>query len=77
MTSAPALTPHLPGLWLAVATPAAYEVGRHLTEGLRNPTAVRGKAALGVFPIHPMGVKEAVREAIASTTESVATSSSP
>ena len=73
----PILTPYLSGLWLALATPAAYEVGRHLTEGLKNPTAVRDKTALEVFKIHPTGVKEAIRKAIASTTEAVATKSSP
>ena len=65
----PVLTPYLSGLWLALVTPAAYEVGRHLIEGLKNPTVVRDKTALEVFPIRPMGVKEAIRKAIASTTE--------
>ena len=64
----PVLTPYLSGLWLALVTPAAYEVGRHLIEGLKNPTVVRDKTALEVFPIHPMGVKEAIQKAIASTT---------
>ena len=73
----PVLTPYLSGLWLALVTPAAYEVGRHLIEGLKNPTVVRDKSALEVFQIHPMGVREAIRKAIASTTEAVATSSSP
>ena len=73
----PVLTPYLSGLWLALVTPAAYEVGRHLIEGLKNPTVVRDETAAGVFKIHPMGVKEAIRKAIASTTEAVATSSSP
>ena len=64
----PVLTPYLSGLWLALVTPATYEVGRHLIEGLKNPTVVRDKTALEVFPIHPMGVREAIRKAIASTT---------
>src|SRR4051794_18508838 len=65
----PVLTPYLSGLWLALVTPATYEVGRHLIEGLKNPTVVRDKKALEVFPVRPMGVKEAIRRAIASTTE--------
>jgi uncharacterized protein YbjT (DUF2867 family) len=65
----PVLTPYLSGLWLALVTPATYEVGRHLIEGLKNPTMVRDKKALDVFPVRPMGVKEAIRRAIASTTE--------
>jgi uncharacterized protein YbjT (DUF2867 family) len=73
----PVLTPYLSGLWLALVTPAAYEVGRHLIEGLKNPTVVRDKNALEVFSIRPTGVKEAIRMAIANTTEAVATRSSP
>jgi len=73
----PVLTPYLSGLWLALVTPAKFEVGRHLIEGLKNPTVVRDKKALDVFSVRPMGVKEAIRRAIASTTEAVATSSSP
>jgi len=73
----PVLTPYLSGLWLALVTPAKFEVGRQLIEGLKNPTVVRDKTALEVFQIHPMGVKEAIQKAIASTTEAVATSSLP
>jgi uncharacterized protein YbjT (DUF2867 family) len=73
----PVLTPYLSGLWLALVTPATYEVGRHLIEGLRNPTVVRDKTALEVFPVRPMGVTEAIRRAIASTSEAVVTRSSP
>jgi uncharacterized protein YbjT (DUF2867 family) len=71
------LTPYLSGLWLALVTPATYEVSRHLIEGLKNPTVVRDKTDLEVFSVRPMGVKEAIRRAIASTTKAVATSSSP
>ena len=65
----PVLTPYLSGLWLALVTPASFEVGRHLIEGLKNPTVVRDKKAPDVFPIRPMGVQEAIQEAIANTTE--------
>lgn len=60
----PILTPYLSGLWLALVTPATYEVGRHLIEGLKNPTVVRNSKALEVFPIRPMAVAEAIRLAI-------------
>ena len=73
----PVLTPYLSGLWLALVTPAAYVVGRHLIEGLKNPTVVRDKNALEVFSVRPMGVKEAISQAIANTNEAVPTSSSP
>ena len=65
----PVLTPYLSGLWLALVTPTIYDVGRHLIEGLKNPTVVRDGKALEVFPIRPMGVKEAIRIAIAGSTE--------
>lgn len=69
LISVPVLTPYLSGLWLALVTPASFEIGRHLIEGLKNPTVVRDRTALDVFPIRPMGVKEAIRCAIASRTE--------
>jgi uncharacterized protein YbjT (DUF2867 family) len=65
LISVPVLTPYLSGLWLALVTPASFEVGRHLIEGLKNPTVVRDRSALDVFPIRPMGVPEAIRKAIA------------
>lgn len=65
----PVLTPYLSGLWLALVTPATYEVGRHLIEGLKNPTVVQDNSALKAFVVRPMGVKEAIQKAIASTTE--------
>uniref|UniRef100_A0A7C4QSD1 NAD-dependent epimerase/dehydratase family protein n=1 Tax=Schlesneria paludicola TaxID=360056 RepID=A0A7C4QSD1_9PLAN len=66
----PVLTPYLSGLWLALVTPASYDIGRHLVEGLRNPLLVRNHQALEAFSIRPMGVKEAIlraREASRST----------
>jgi uncharacterized protein YbjT (DUF2867 family) len=60
----PVLTPYLSGLWLALVTPASFEVGRHLIEGLKNPTVVRDDAALKVFTTRPMSVSEAIRRAI-------------
>jgi uncharacterized protein YbjT (DUF2867 family) len=63
----PVLTPYLSGLWLALVTPATYEVGRHLIEGLKNPTVVGDSKALEAFPIRPIGVKEAIRLAISES----------
>ena len=68
LISVPVLTPYLSSLWLALVTPASFEVGRHLIEGLKNPTVVRDTTALNVFSIRPMGVKAAVQKAIDSTT---------
>ena len=70
LISVPVLTPYLSSLWLALVTPTAFEVGRHLIEGLKNPTVVRDSKALEVFPtIRPMGIREAIRKALANTTE--------
>ena len=69
LISVPVLTPYLSGLWLALVTPKTYEVGRHLIEGLKNPTVVLDKSALEVFSIRPMGVRAAIQQAIASTTK--------
>lgn len=62
----PVLTPYLSGLWLALVTPATYEVGRHLIEGLKNPTVVGDNSALNAFSIRPMGIKEAIRNSLAN-----------
>src|SRR5690348_16175177 len=68
LISVPVLTPYLSSLWLALVTPTAFEVGRHLIEGLKNPTVVRDRTALDVFPIRPMEMREAIQKALASTT---------
>lgn len=61
----PVLTPYLSSLWLALVTPAKFEVGRHLIEGLKNPTVIRDRKALNVFPsIRPMGLREAIQRAL-------------
>ena len=66
LISVPVLTPYLSSLWLALVTPTAFEVGRHLIEGLKNPTVVLDKKALSEFSIRPMSLTEAVARAIAS-----------
>jgi uncharacterized protein YbjT (DUF2867 family) len=66
LISVPILTPYLSSLWLGLVTPASAEVGRHLIEGLRNPTVVRDQRALGVFPIRPVGMREAIRQALSA-----------
>lgn len=58
------LTPYLSSLWLGLVTPATAEVGRHLIEGLKNPTIVRDKTALKSFDVRPMGIREAIRRAV-------------
>lgn len=68
LISVPVLTPYLSSLWLALVTPASAQVGRHLIEGLRNPTIVRDRAALELFPmIRPMGLRDAIARALAES----------
>ncbi len=65
----PVLTPYLSSLWLALVTPTAFEVGRHLIEGLKNPTVVTNRSALDVFSITPMSIREAIQKALTSPTK--------
>lgn len=69
LISVPVLTPYLSGLWLALVTPTTYEVGRHLIEGLKNPTIVRDSHALETFSIRPIGVSEAIQQALAESND--------
>ncbi len=69
LISVPVLTPYLSSLWLALVTPTAFDVGRHLIEGLKNPTVVQDRTALEVFSVRPMGIPEAIQKALANTTE--------
>jgi uncharacterized protein YbjT (DUF2867 family) len=66
LISVPVLTPYLSSLWLGLVTPASAEVGRHLIEGLKNPTVVRNQSALDVFPIRPMGIRWAIARVLTS-----------
>ena len=66
LISVPALTPYLSSLWLALVTPAAFEVGRHLIEGLKNPTVVRDPSARTAFSVRPMTTREAIQKALAT-----------
>jgi len=56
----PVLTPYLSSLWLALVTPARFDVGRHLIEGLKNPTVVRDDRARERFSIRPKGIRAAI-----------------
>ncbi|HEY1066434.1 MAG TPA: NAD(P)H-binding protein [Pirellulales bacterium] len=64
LISVPVLSPYLSSLWLGLVTPAKASVGRHLIEGLKNPTIVHGRTARDLFPIRPMSVREAMKRAL-------------
>jgi uncharacterized protein YbjT (DUF2867 family) len=63
----PVLTPYLSSLWLALVTPTKFDVGRHLIEGLKNPTIVRDDRARQAFAVRPMSVQAAMQKAIESS----------
>lgn len=66
LISVPLLTPYLSGLWLGLVTPATAEVGRHLIEGLKNPTTVTDSSAERAFSVRPMGIQAAIKRALAT-----------
>ena len=64
MISVPLLTPRLSSLWLGLVTPVYARVGRELIAGLKNQSVVTDPTALAVFPIEPIGLREAIGRAI-------------
>ena len=60
----PFLTPKLSGLWLALVTPLYYRVGRWLIDGVKNETTADDAQARKVFGVSPLGIDEAIRQAI-------------
>ncbi|PQO46237.1 NAD(P)H-binding protein [Blastopirellula marina] len=64
LITVPLLTPYLSSLWLGLVTPNSAEVGRHLIEGLRNPTVVRNGRSRDVFAHRPMSTADAIRQAV-------------
>jgi len=64
LISVPLLTPYLSSLWLALVTPTDFAAGRHLIEGLKNPTVVRNRRALDEFPIRPHATQAAITSAL-------------
>jgi hypothetical protein len=64
MIPVPVLSPRLSSLWLGLVTPVYARVGRELVEGLRNETVVRDASGLGLFPIRPRGVRDAIARAL-------------
>lgn len=65
MLQVPALTPYLSSLWLGLITPLYARIGRKLIESIIHPTVVRDDAALRTFAVHPIGIEEAIRRALA------------
>lgn len=68
----PVLTPYLSSLWLGFVTPVFARIGRKLVESIRHPTIVKDPAALAEFPIRPVGVREAIADALRNEDEEMA-----
>lgn len=68
----PVLTPYLSSLWLGLVTPVFARIGRKLIESIRHPTIVRDPTALTDFSIHPVGVREAIADALRNEDEELA-----
>lgn len=64
MLRVPLLTPRLSSLWLALVTPVYARVGRKLIDSIKHPTVVRDRAAAVEFVVQPLGMPEAVRQAL-------------
>lgn len=68
----PVLTPYLSSLWLGLVTPVFARIGRKLIESIRHPTIVRDPAALAEFPIRPVGVRQAIADALRNEDQEMA-----
>lgn len=64
MISVPILTPRLSSLWLGLVTPVYARVGRKLIDSIRNKTVVNDAAALQLFALRPMGLRQMIERAI-------------
>jgi len=64
MIRVPVLTPRLSSLWLGLVTPVYARIGRKLIDSIRNPTVVNDDVAAKVFALRPIGVCEAIANAL-------------
>ena len=60
----PVLTPRLSSLWLGLVTPVYARIGRKLIDGMTSPSIVRDDSGSRDFDIRPMGVREAIEQAL-------------
>jgi uncharacterized protein YbjT (DUF2867 family) len=61
----PGLTPGVSALWIHLLTPLSGRIARPLAEGLRNRVVCRSDAAQRLMPQPLLGVREAIRLALA------------
>jgi hypothetical protein len=60
----PVLTPRLSSWWLGLVTPVYARVGRKLIDSIRHPTVVRDQSARERLAVRPVGVREAIAQAL-------------
>ncbi|MDX1396395.1 MAG: SDR family oxidoreductase, partial [Gemmatimonadota bacterium] len=72
MIPVPVLTPRLSSLWLGLVTPVFSRIGKKLIEGLRNETVVGDPGPARRFGVEPLGVRDAMRRALANEDREVA-----
>ena len=64
MIRVPVLTPRLSSLWLGLVTPLYARVGRKIVDSVSHATVVKDTAALQAFSIRPIGVRDAIQQAL-------------
>ena len=64
MVPVPFLSPRLSSLWLGLVTPLYARVGRKLIDSMRKESVVNDPVALRRFPVRPLGVGEAIAQAL-------------
>lgn len=69
----PFLSPGLSSLWVGLVTPLPPSVARPLVESLRTEVVVRDETARRLFPHDPLPYREALRLALATPPDAVAT----
>ena len=62
---APILSPWLSSQWIGLVTPVDAGVAKPLVEGLSTETTVTDPSGAALFDVEPMGIDEALREAVA------------
>jgi len=67
MIPVPVLSPRLSSRWLSLFSPREARVGKAMIEGVRNETIVKDRSAETAFRVRPVGIREAVRRALAET----------
>ncbi len=64
MIYVPVITPRLSSLWLKLVTPAHFRMGRRIVDSASHASVVADPAALLAFPVRPVGIEVAVRDAL-------------